>query len=99
MYFSDSKTGAYTYLPIPYVYFIDPSFGYESGGTTVTIVGTGFTGATEVTFGGTFAVSFTVDSDTQITAVTPAGSGLVDVVVVTAGGMGTVSSAFEYMKD
>ena len=99
MYFSDTKTNAYTYLPIPTIYFLDPSFGNESGGTSVSITGSGFTGATAVSFGSTFAITFTVVSDTKITAVTPAGSGVVDVTVVTAGGTGTASSAFEYMKD
>jgi len=37
----------------------------------VTITGARFTDATAVTFGATPAASFTVDSDTQITAVSP----------------------------
>jgi hypothetical protein len=37
----------------------------------VTITGTNFTGATAVRFGAINAASFTVDSDTQITAVSP----------------------------
>ena len=50
------------------------------------LTGTGLTGATVVNFGGTPATSFTVDSDTQITAVAPAGTGTVQVTVTTAGG-------------
>ena len=38
------------------------------GGTSVTITGTNFTGATAVAFGGTLAVSFTVNSATSITS-------------------------------
>jgi hypothetical protein len=38
----------------------------------VTITGTGFTGATEVVFGSVPATSFSVLSNTEITAVSPA---------------------------
>ena len=41
----------------------------------VTITGAGFTGATAVDFGSTKATSFTVVSDTEITATSPAGTG------------------------
>jgi uncharacterized protein (TIGR03437 family) len=50
------------------------------------LAGTGFTGATAVLFGATPATSFTVNSDTQITAVAPAGLGTVPVTVVGPGG-------------
>ncbi|MER7282877.1 IPT/TIG domain-containing protein [Dactylosporangium sp. NPDC000244] len=56
----------------PVVGTVSPATGTAAGGTTVTITGTGFTGATAVTFNGSDA-TFTVDSPTQITAVTPAG--------------------------
>jgi len=63
-----------------------PSRGARAGGTVVTITGTGFTGATAVSFGGAAAV-FTVNSDTSITATTPAhATGPFDVTVTTAGG-------------
>ncbi|MEV6183700.1 IPT/TIG domain-containing protein, partial [Streptomyces sp. NPDC052015] len=55
-------------------------------GTQVTIIGTGFTGATAVKFGATNATSFTVLSDNVITAVVPPGSGSVQVTVVTPSG-------------
>ena len=55
----------------PTVDSFNPTSGPE--GTIVTITGTGFTGATAVTFNGTSA-SFTVDSDVQITATVPVGA-------------------------
>ena len=61
----------------PVVASISPTSGSAIGGTTVTITGSGLTGVNKVLFG-TTASSFTVKSDTQITAVSPAGSGTVD---------------------
>lgn len=67
-------------------------------GTTVVITGTGFTGATAVTFGGTNAAAFTVNSDTQITAVAPTGmtAGEIDVVVTTPAGSSATSAASKF---
>lgn len=61
---------------------VTPTFGATAGGTSVVLVGTGFTDATSVMFGDTPAASFTVDSDGQVTAVSPAhAAGTVTVVV------------------
>jgi hypothetical protein len=89
----------FTFVPTPTVTNISPNLGPIAGGTTITITGTAFTGATAVTFfqttlagtSQTPATSFTVDSDTQITAVVPAApggiAGFADVVVsIPAGG-------------
>ncbi len=59
-------------------------------GGTVTITGSHFTGATSVTFGETPAVSFSVVSDTKITAVVAVGASG-NVNVSTSGGIGTIS--------
>ncbi|HEY6284086.1 MAG TPA: IPT/TIG domain-containing protein, partial [Ktedonobacteraceae bacterium] len=80
--------------PSPTVSKISPSSGPAAGGTSVIITGTGFTGATGVSFGGTAARGFTVDSDTQITATSPAGSGMVTLTVTTPNG--TASAQFTY---
>lgn len=65
-------------------------------GTTVTINGTGFTGATAVSIGGASAV-FTVNSNTQITATVP--STAVDgVVSVTNGGTASSGSNFDVYR-
>ncbi|MBF6254684.1 IPT/TIG domain-containing protein, partial [Nocardia farcinica] len=54
--------------------------------TLVRSTGTGLTGASAVNFGGTPATSFIVNSDTQITAIAPAGTGTVQLTVTTPGG-------------
>ncbi len=58
-----------------------PAMGPAPGGTAVQIVGRGFTGADAVRFGLTPAMSFQVESDTQVAAVAPPGQGSVDVTV------------------
>jgi IPT/TIG domain len=67
----------------PTVTSVSPAEGPTGGATTVTIGGTGFTGATAVQFGSANATSYKVNSDTSITAVAPSGSGTVDVTVTT----------------
>ena len=79
----------FTYVPGTTITTVTPPTGPTGGGTTVTISGTCFTGATGVLFGATPAASFTVVSATQIRAVTPAGVGVVDVAVVGAPACGT----------
>jgi hypothetical protein len=94
-----SATGAadqFTYIVAPGVTGISPSSGPATGGTSVTITGTNFTGATAVRFGGSNAGSFTVNSSTQITASAPAGSGTVDVTVVTPGGTSATGAADQF---
>lgn len=61
---------------------VNPSSGDTSGGTVVYITGANFTDASSVTFGDTDATSYTVVSDSAITAIAPAGTeGTVDVYV------------------
>jgi uncharacterized repeat protein (TIGR03803 family) len=55
-------------------------------GTSVVITGQSLTGATTVTFGGVKATSFTVNSDSQVTATVPTGAKTGKVVVITPGG-------------
>ncbi|MEY9895075.1 hypothetical protein ABIA31_008764 [Catenulispora sp. MAP5-51] len=81
----------YTYVAAPVISGINPTNGPAAGGNTVTITGTGFTGATTVSFGSASA-SFTVNSATQITATAPAGTGAVAVTVTTPGGTSSGAS-------
>lgn len=68
----------------PTISSLSVNTGPTAGGTAVTITGTGFYGATNVTFGGTSVSSFTIVDDTSITTTTPAhtaGSNLQTIVV------------------
>jgi spore germination protein YaaH len=85
------------YGGLPVVADVVPTSGPGTGGTTVTITGCGLSGATGVKFGGTAAASFTQVSDTEITAVSPAGAtGTVDVTVTTPGGTSATSAADQF---
>lgn len=84
-------------IPMPTMNAINPNVGDVLGGDSVTLTGTGFTGATSVTFGGVPVMGFTVNSDTSITVTTPLGSaGAVDVTVTTSGGSATLSNGYVY---
>jgi alpha-tubulin suppressor-like RCC1 family protein len=85
---------SYAFGPPPTVTKVEPKKGPASGGTTVIISGTDLAGATAVKFGSISASSFTVNSATSITAVSPAEpTGIVDVTVTTAWGTSPISSA------
>jgi len=72
------------------------SFAPSSGvaGTSVTIQGNSFTGATKVAFGGVLATVFSVDSYTQMTVTVPAGAVTGKIQVGTAGGTASSPTAF-----
>jgi hypothetical protein len=83
--------------PAPTVTSISPTSGPTAGGTTVTVKGTGFSGATQVHFGTVPASSFSVSSSTKITAVAPAGAaGSVDVLVSVPSGTSAAWSADQF---
>jgi IPT/TIG domain len=89
--------GSYTTETVPEVSSVTPSSGPATGATTVTINGSGFTGATAVDFGSNAASGFTVETDSSITATAPAGTvGTVDVTVTTPVGTSQTSSADRY---
>jgi DNA-binding beta-propeller fold protein YncE len=76
----------------PHVSSVSPASGSYAGGTTVTIVGSGFVEGATVDFGATPATSVTVDSASSLTAVSPAGSGTVNVTVSTYAGASAASA-------
>jgi hypothetical protein len=94
---SNSVTYTFITAVLPTITAVSPSNGPTSGGTTVALTGTGLTGATAVTFDGTPASSFTVNSATLITAVTPAGNvGAAAVAVTTPSGQSAASPGAYY---
>lgn len=78
--------------PGPVITSVTPDTGPSSGGTPVTIVGAGFTGASAVDFGPVEASEVQVLGPDEITAVSPPGSGAVDVTVITSEGVSPVSA-------
>ncbi len=91
-------TTAAATLTSPQIFKVVPiirSFQPTSGpvGTQVTISGAGFTGATNVTFGGVKA-TFTVNSATTITATVPSGAVTGTIRVTTPSGTATSAASF-----
>ncbi len=103
---TDTKTGTltagYTYSaapnPAPTVTSINPNTGVTTGGTAVTITGTGFISGATVTVGGTAATGVAVVNATTITASTPAhAAGAVSIVVTnTDTKTGTLANGYTY---
>src|SRR5690606_1819045 len=89
---------AYEYLDEPVITAIAPDEGPETGGTEVTLTGTDFTDATEVTFDGVPATAFEVVDDTTITASSPVGTPGVAEVVVTGPGGSSGPVDFTYLN-
>ncbi|WP_174990110.1 IPT/TIG domain-containing protein [Pandoraea aquatica] len=93
---SVTQVGGFKFIPAPAVSSVSPTEGPVAGNTAVTISGTNFTGATQVTFGGTSA-SFVVVSASQITATAPPNSvGTFDIRVTTPGGTSATGAGDQY---
>ena len=83
--------------PVPVVTGVSPTAATHLGGTAVTVSGQYFTGATSVSFGGSPA-TFTIVSDTTITATAPPGTtgNTVDITVSTPGGTTSAIAADKF---
>ncbi len=95
---SSTAAGPDQFTYQPDVSGVAPSSGLAAGGTLVTITGNGFAASATVDFGPAPATNVTVVSDTEITAVSPAGAGTVDASV-TVGSLtlpATGTSQFSY---
>ncbi|WP_246096906.1 IPT/TIG domain-containing protein [Streptomyces botrytidirepellens] len=89
---------SYTYLAPSTVTGISPNTGPATGGTEVTITGTGLAGTDQVTFNGTPA-PFAVVSDTTLTATTPPSATEGTVPVTITGPGGTPTTTFTYVPE
>ncbi len=79
--------------PVPSVSAVSPTGGLRSTPSAVTLLGSGFTGATGVTFGGVEATSVKVDSDSMITATPPPYSASTQCSQLPSGGAYTGENA------
>ena len=93
---TESVTAVFGAQAAPSLSGFSPTGG--TTGTSVTIAGSNFTDATAVTFGGSAAQSFSVDSDTQITAAVAAGTTTGKVAVTTPEGTGTSGGTFTFFS-
>ena len=97
---SATKTGgfAYTAAPAPTLTSISPGSGPTIGGTSVTLVGTGYVTGTTVKFGATPASVTVAGNGLSITAIAPPhAAGATDVTVTNPDGQSvTESGAFNY---
>jgi FG-GAP-like repeat/IPT/TIG domain/Secretion system C-terminal sorting domain len=82
-----ASSPGFIFIPAPTIGSFTPASA--GTGSTVTITGTNFTGATSVSFGGTAASSFTVVNATSITAVIGAGA-TGNVNITTPGGTASI---------
>ena len=93
-----TSSDRFTYAPIPAVIGVSVNSGPATGGTVVTVTGSGFYGGgassavSAVDFGATAGTSLSVTSDTTLNITSPAGSGTVDITVVTPGGISAATS-------
>jgi subtilase family serine protease len=76
---------------------LSPDAGPLAGGTKVTITGSNLSAVTGVRFGSAAATSFTVVSNTQLTAVAPAGRGNAAVSLTTLDGAAHPAKTFRYL--
>ncbi len=82
--------------PIPTVSGVEPRIGPKAGGNTVTVTGADLGEASAVKFGTAEATSLTVNSPTSLTVTAPAGTGTVDVTVITPSGTSPAIAADRY---
>jgi hypothetical protein len=86
--------------PLPDLYNISPTSGFTTGGTVVLVRGSGFSGATNVSFGRNNGTGLEVINDTLLTVISPPGpAGITALSVINPAHTGSSSesrSMFRY---
>src|ERR1700685_468731 len=80
----------------PTVTGVQPNIGPTRGRTLLTITGTGLSGATAVRFASANALGFRVNSPDSISALSPSGTGTVNVTVTTPGRTRALGTADQF---
>jgi len=98
---SDTLADVFLYRPLPTVTSVQPARGLASGGTSITLRGTGFlvngAGPNTVSIGGREATAVSVIDDTTLTCVTPPGGpGLVVLRLANLNGTAQLSTGFTF---
>ena len=100
-----SRTGGYSYNPLPTVTAVTADRGPAAGGNTVTITGTGFqdleAGANVVEFGPYSASDVTVVGDTELSVVAPSSAFEfedVDVTVTNDNGSASLARGYRFQS-
>jgi hypothetical protein len=86
------SASSFTVIPAPIITSFTPTSGVIGG--VIVLTGSNFTGATQVTFNGTVAPVFTVNSATTITVTVPTGATTGPIAVTGPGGTGVSSTNF-----
>jgi hypothetical protein len=97
---STENRGFFRYgpIPAPVITSVSPNSGSTFGGRSVILDGEHFINVEEVSFGGTPATSFNVDSAQSITAVAPAHiAGSVNISVTTENGTSQSEALYTYL--
>jgi hypothetical protein len=93
-----SIQGAFQYVGAVSILAVQPASGPASGGTPVTIRGSGFAGAPLLLFGGREAPVATVVDDRTMLAITPPGDpGSVSVVAIRSDGQARLDQGFTFL--
>lgn len=83
--------------PAPKLTGVEPAEGPTSGGTQIILRGANLSSVDRVELNGALLTGLEVVSDSELTAVTPPGTGVGTLVAHSAGSQGTLEAAFTYL--